>query len=173
MRLRHVEAGGTTLAVREWPGDGTPLVAWHALGQAASGAFLDVAAARLAEHGLRPYALDAPGFGGSPALAPGRYPVEDLARMLLDVVAELDLDRPVLLGHSWGATVVLEAARRDPASVAGVVLMDAGHADYAEWPTAKPEATLDELTQRRSRARRHRAVVGRTRRRARDRVPGV
>jgi pimeloyl-ACP methyl ester carboxylesterase len=143
--LRHVDAGGITLAVREWPGEGTPLLAWHALGPAASGAFLDVAAAGLAAHGVRPYALDGPGFGGSPALAPQLYAVEQLARMLLDTVAELGLDRPLLLGHSWGAAVVLEAARIEPTRLAGVVLLDAGHADYADWPAAKPTATLEEL----------------------------
>jgi pimeloyl-ACP methyl ester carboxylesterase len=148
VQLHRLEAGGAALAVREWPGRGTPLLAWHALGQATSGAFLDVFAGRLAEHGLRPLALDAPGFGRSPALPVEGYAVDDLARLVFETADALALERPILLGHSWGAVVVLEAARRDPGRFAGIVLMDAGHADYADWPTATPNATLEEMIQR-------------------------
>lgn len=136
------------MTVREWPGTGTPLLAWHALGQATSGAFLDVAAERLAEHGLRPFALDAPGFGRSPALPVERYAVDDLAGLVAETAGALGLEHPILLGHSWGAVVVLEAARRDPGRYAGIVLLDAGHADYADWPTVTPNATLEEMIER-------------------------
>ncbi len=131
--------------MREWEGAGTPLVAWHALGPAGSGAFLDVIAPRLREYGLRPFGVDAPGFALSPALPVDAYGVDGLAELFLAAIAALELERPLLLGHSWGAAVVLEAARRNPANVAGVALLDAGHADYADWPAARPEASLDEL----------------------------
>jgi pimeloyl-ACP methyl ester carboxylesterase len=147
MHVRRVDAGGTALAVREWEGTGTPLLAWHALGVAGSGAFVDVMAARLAAHGLQPYALDAPGFAESPALPPGAYAVDHLAGVLLGSLAALGLERPLLLGHSWGAAVALEAARRNPAGVRGVVLLDAGHANYSDWPSAQPEATVEQLTE--------------------------
>lgn len=145
--MRRLDLAGGPLAVREWPGDGTPVLVWHALGQAASGAFVDVMAARLAAHGLRPLAIDGPGFGESAALTADEYTVAHLAGILLQAADALGLDRPLLLGHSWGATVVLEAARSDPARFAGVALLDAGHADYADWPTAKPAATIAELVE--------------------------
>jgi pimeloyl-ACP methyl ester carboxylesterase len=43
--------------------------------------------------------------------------------------------------------VVLEAARRDPSNVSGIVLLDAGHANYSDWPSAQPEATVEQLTE--------------------------
>ena len=76
-------------------------------------------AARLAAHGLHPYAIDGPGFGESTALPIGEYTVPRLADILLEAADALELDRPVLLGHSWGATIVLEAARRDPGTIRG------------------------------------------------------
>ena len=118
---------------------------WHALGQAASGAFAGIIAARLAAHGLRPFAIDGPGFGESAPLAAADYTVELLADILIQASDALGLERPIVLGHSWGATVVLAMARRNPGGVAGVVLLDAGHADYANWPNAKVAATVEEL----------------------------
>jgi pimeloyl-ACP methyl ester carboxylesterase len=145
LNLHRLDLSGGTLAVREWDGAGTPLLVWHALGQAASGAFAGVMATRLAAHGLHPYAIDGPGFGESAALPTAEYTVPRMADILLEAADALQLERPILLGHSWGATIVLEAARRDPGRWAGVALLDAGHADFADWPTAKPAATVEEL----------------------------
>lgn len=145
MNVHRLDLAGRTLAVREWPGAGTPLLAWHALGQAASGAFAAIIASRLAAHGLHPYAVDGPGFGESTPLPIAAYTVDLMADQLLQAADALELEQPVVLGHSWGATIVLEAARRNPRRFAGVVLLDAGHADYADWPTAKPAATIEEL----------------------------
>lgn len=145
MDIHRLDLAGGTLAVREWPGGERPLLIWHALGQAASGAFAETIATRLGAHGLRPFAVDAPGFGESSTLATTEYTVDRMADLLLEAAAALRLERPVLVGHSWGAAVVLEAARRNPAGVAGVALLDAGHADYADWPAAKPAATVEEL----------------------------
>jgi pimeloyl-ACP methyl ester carboxylesterase len=56
------------------------------------------------------------------------------------VIRATRLGRPVAVGHSWGANVVLELAVRNPRSVAGVVLLDGGFLsmrDRFDWPTAK------------------------------------
>ena len=58
MNLHRLDLSGGTLAVREWDGEGRPLLGWHALGQAAAGAFAGVMAARLAAHGLHPHAIE-------------------------------------------------------------------------------------------------------------------
>ena len=57
--------------VREWGLPRRPLVFWHALGAAQSGAYLTELAPTLTEAGLRLIAPDAPGFGQSPPLPPG------------------------------------------------------------------------------------------------------
>jgi pimeloyl-ACP methyl ester carboxylesterase len=136
-RLVRTETG--TLAVREWPGDGdTPLVFWHALGPCASGAELVELAPRLAARGIAPFSVDGPGFGASP---PGAdYDLESLATLLRATINELALDRPILMGHSWGGAVVATLAALHPSEARGLVLVDSGHIDYADLESARNSA---------------------------------
>jgi len=133
-RLVRTDAG--TLAVRVWASDGgTPLVFWHALGPCASGAELVELAPRLAAHGLAPVSVDGPGFGASPpAIA---YDLASLAALLRATIDELELDRPVLMGHSWGGGVVTTLAALHPDETRGLVLVDSGHLDYADLDSAR------------------------------------
>ena len=104
--------------VRTW-GDpaGRPLVFWHPLGDVTSGAYLTELAPTLTAAGLRLVAPDGPGFGGSPALPPEEYAVPRLAGLVWGLAAALGLDRPVLMGHSWGGVVTLAAAAERPRDV--------------------------------------------------------
>jgi pimeloyl-ACP methyl ester carboxylesterase len=136
-RLVRTDAG--TLAVREWPSDGgTPLVFWHALGPCASGAELVELAPRLAAHGIAPVSVDGPGFGASPPAT--AYDLESLAALLRATIRELALDRPVLMGHSWGGGVVTTLASLHPEETRGLVLVDSGHIDYADLDSARNSA---------------------------------
>jgi pimeloyl-ACP methyl ester carboxylesterase len=136
---RLVRSAAGTLAVREWPGDGgTPLVFWHALGPCASGAELVELAPRLAAYGLAPVSVDGPGFGASPPAV--TYDLVSLANLLRTTVAQLGLDRPVLMGHSWGGGVVTTLAALHPDEVRGLVLVDSGHIDYADLDSARNSA---------------------------------
>ena len=132
--------------MRQWGDpDGRPLLFWHALGAVTSGAWLtELAPTLTAGYGLRLAAVDGPGFGASPALPPDRYDAGTLSALLWGVVDELGLDRPVLMGHSWGGVVAVHAAADRPSEVAGVVLLDSGHLDYADSPGANADATLVE-----------------------------
>jgi pimeloyl-ACP methyl ester carboxylesterase len=65
----------------------------------------------------------------------------------------LELERPVLVGQSWGATVVLELAWRHPEAARGVVCVDGGVTDMAQsypvWEDCLARLTppaLDHLT---------------------------
>ncbi len=51
----------------------------------------------------------------------------------------------MLAGHSWGGTIAITAAARRPDDVAALVFFDSGHRDYADWPGASPDATIDDL----------------------------
>jgi pimeloyl-ACP methyl ester carboxylesterase len=140
-----VRLGDLSLAVREWGGPhARPLVFWHALGLLASGGWLGEAAARLASRGFHVVAPDAPGFGDSAALAPERYETAALAALLWSLVDELNLERPVLMGHSWGGVVALPAAADRPGDVAALVLLDSGHLDYADVPGSNAQFTFEE-----------------------------
>ncbi|MGN6797969.1 MAG: alpha/beta fold hydrolase [Gaiellaceae bacterium] len=136
-RLVRTEAG--TLALREWPSNGgTPLVFWHALGPCASGAELVELAPRLAARGIAPVSVDGPGFGASPPAT--AYDLESLAALLRATIREQRLDRPILMGHSWGGGVVTTLAALHPDETRGLVLVDSGHIDYADLDTARNSA---------------------------------
>ena len=70
-------------------------------------------------HGTDSLAVDLPGFGLSPP-PPEPWGTDEYAAALVDVLA--DLDRPVLLGHSFGGRVALKVAVRHPDLVSGLVL---------------------------------------------------
>jgi pimeloyl-ACP methyl ester carboxylesterase len=136
---RLVRTVGGTLAVREWPSDGrTPLVFWHALGPCASGAELVELAPRLASHGIAPFSVDGPGFGASPPATD--YDLESLATLLHATIHELDLEQPVLMGHSWGGGVMTTLAALHPAETRALVLVDSGHIDYVDLESARNSA---------------------------------
>lgn len=133
-RLVSTDAG--TLAIREWSDGGSkPLVFWHALGPCASGAELVELAPRFAAYGIRAVSVDGPGFGASPLAA--AYDLDSLATLLRATIHELGLDRPVLMGHSWGGAVVTTLAGRYPDEVRGLVLVDSGHIDYADLESTR------------------------------------
>lgn len=129
--MRTIEVEGARVAVREW-GEGAPIVFWHALGPAASGATIGEAAPVLAERGYRTIAIDAPGFGGSARLPPERYRIAPIVDLVAGVVATLELERPALMGHSWGGAVMMAAAARGPGDARALVLLDSGHIDYGD-----------------------------------------
>jgi pimeloyl-ACP methyl ester carboxylesterase len=132
--------------VREWgdPG-GRPLVFWHALGAGTSGAYLTEVAPTLTAAGLRLIAPDAPGFGQSRPLPPERYTIDSLVELLRRVLDERGVERGILMGHSWGGTVVMSFAAASPERVEGLVLVDTGHMDYQDSPNFPHGKSLDEL----------------------------
>jgi pimeloyl-ACP methyl ester carboxylesterase len=121
--------------VRTWGDDGaTPLVFWHALGPAGSGATIAEIAPVLARRGHRVLAIDGPGFGDSPLLPPERYRADSLARIVLDVADAHGASGFAVMGHSWGGAVALAVAATAPRRVTALVLVDSGHIDYGAQP---------------------------------------
>ncbi len=136
--MRMLEVEDASIAVREWgPEDGTPMLFWHALGPAASGATIGEVAPVLAGRGYRVVAVDGPGFGASQLLPPERYELEPLVTLVDGILAELGWVRPVLMGHSWGGALAVQTAARRP--VRALVLLDSGHIDYGALPDVDPD----------------------------------
>src|SRR5215210_4681104 len=144
-QVEQLVVDGVALAVRSW-GDmaGRPVLFWHPLGDVTSGAYLTETAPMLAGHGIHLVAPDAPGFGASPALPSEDYAVARLAALVWGLAAALGLERPALIGHSWGGIVMLAAAAQRPRDVSAMVLLDSGQFEYADRPGAHPEWSLDE-----------------------------
>ena len=79
---------------------------------------------RIAAAGLRAAAFDLRGHGwSSKPLDAAAYGPAALARWLVDALDALGVERAVLVGHSLGGQVALEAALLAPARVAGLVLV--------------------------------------------------
>ena len=108
--------------------DDVPVVFWHALG--ASGADFAVVGKTIAGAGFYVLAVDGPGFGKSKALEPDAYRLEALVELLHEEL--VDLDRPVLIGHSWGGAIAVRYAGAHPEDVRALVLVDSGHLDYVD-----------------------------------------
>ena len=68
-------------------------------------------------------AFDRPGHGQSQRPKHGDTTVEVQARLLHDALKQLDVERPIVVGHSWGGALALVYAINYPKEVAGVVLV--------------------------------------------------
>ena len=86
---------------------------------------------------------DLPGHGQSPATAP--CTIAAFAVAVVGALAELALPPAILIGHSLGCRVVLEAARLRPEAVAGLVLVDGSRIGEGD-PVAAVQAMADELS---------------------------
>ena len=108
--LTRVAVHGTTgPAVVLVPGFAETADTWDGVGR------------RLAD-GHRAIAYDVVGMGYTERRGP--YDLDHATRQLLALLDAQHVDRAVLVGHSSGAAVVVEAALRAPDRVAGVVLLD-------------------------------------------------
>jgi pimeloyl-ACP methyl ester carboxylesterase len=139
---RTVPGDGVSLHARDWGGDGTPVVLLHGL--ASNARIWDGVAQRLAGAGRRVVALDQRGHGESEQPA-GGYDFATVCRDLAAAVAALGLQRPVLVGHSWGANVALQYAAERAEAVAGLVLVDGGFLGVADWPGMTRELARERL----------------------------
>ena len=86
---------------------------------------------------------DLPGHGQSPVPAVD-CTVTACATAVLAALAELALPPAILIGHSMGCRVVLEAARLRPEAVAGLVLIDGSRIGDGN-PVVAARAMADEL----------------------------
>jgi pimeloyl-ACP methyl ester carboxylesterase len=109
---RHLSVPGATLRYRD-EGAGPAVVLVH--GWTLD---LDIFEPQAALDGMRVLRFDRRGFGLSSGASSLLADVDDLRALL----AELRVVRPLLLGMSQGARVVLEFAARHPGSVRGLVL---------------------------------------------------
>jgi pimeloyl-ACP methyl ester carboxylesterase len=141
--VNFVEVGGLRLHYRQWglseARAGVVLV--HGLGS--SSHIWDFVAPRLAEHSLRVVALDQRGHGESDQPDSGY----DFASVVADLVGLIDAvgmtARSVLVGHSWGASVVLHFGVSHPERTAGIALVDGGTSSPGErWNWEEAETRL-------------------------------
>ena len=122
-----------------------PVVLLHGL--ASNAQFWELTAPFLARAGLRVLAPDLRGHGLTDK-PDGDYGFDTYARDLASFLNALDLERPLLVGHSWGAMLALDYAARfpvGPRAPAGIVLVDGGIVQLDDFPEATWETIRDRL----------------------------
>lgn len=125
VRLHHIERGR-----------GVPVVFLHGNGVTAEDflvcQILDTAGAHY--HAV---AFDRPGFGHSERPWTRSWPAGAQAALLPEAFSLLGIERPIVLGHSWGTMVALALALDHPETVSGVVLTSGYY-----YPTARTDVAL-------------------------------
>ncbi|MEX0834322.1 MAG: alpha/beta hydrolase [Actinomycetota bacterium] len=133
-----VKRSAVRLAVREFPGGRPPIVFLHGLASS-SRIFDQVIRHLVPDH--RCVAFDQRGHGRSSKPDSG-FGFDQTAADCAAVIQRLRLGRPVLVGHSWGASVALATAARYPKRISKLVLVDGGMMSLRErmdWKTAKQQ----------------------------------
>jgi pimeloyl-ACP methyl ester carboxylesterase len=134
---------GTRLEVLDWGGEGRPLIFIPGLGTTAH--VFDQLVPQLAAD-FHVYGITRRGIGKSakPEPTDTNYSATRLGDDVLDVMTSLKLEKPVLVGHSFGGEELSSVATRHPEKIAGAVYLDAGYsyAFYAPDVTRDPPPTL-------------------------------
>ena len=84
-------------------------------------------------------ACDLRGHGQTPA-RPHELSIENFGGDVAALLSVLGLEKSILVGHSMGCRVVLEAARVAPESVAGLVLIDGSQQGSGDPAAAEKNA---------------------------------
>ena len=134
-RDEWLEANGVTLHCRDWGGDGPPALLLHGL--ASTCRIWDLTAPLLARR-FAVLAIDQRGHGQS-GKPDGGYDFATVGQDAAAVLQAKGIQRPLLVGHSWGADVALELAAVQPGLARGLCFIDGGMIE----PAAR-YASLDE-----------------------------
>ena len=114
-----VRVDGKQVAFRRWGAHGTPVVLLG--GFIVPSSVWEGVARRLARR-HRVFAIDLPPFGYTERRGP--YTLESWVNLVHDFDRRFGLHRPLLVGHSLGAAVVVAEALRYPGDARGIVLLD-------------------------------------------------
>lgn len=135
---KFVEVDGVRLHYLE-RGTGPTIVLLHGNGVMADDFQLSGLLDRLAQtHHV--IAFDRPGFGYSTRPQDTEWTPEAQAALFAHAMVELKLDRPIVLGHSWGTLVTLALALDHPQQVSAIALLGGYY-----YPTLRIDAFLNAL----------------------------
>ena len=140
----RLRLGGFDHVYHAWLPEGartSALVALHGFGTTGYRTFR-YAAPGLSRAGVSLYAPDLLGFGGSDQPA-GGYSLRQYAALAVAFADALRLERPFLLGHSFGGKVAAATVALHPERFAGLVLVNpGGFSAWARWFPPVAEAPL-------------------------------
>lgn len=140
-------APGVQLEVKDWGGTGRPVLLLAGLG--ATLHTFDDFAPKLADK-YHVYGVTRRGYGVSshPDPVAENYAADRLGDDVLSVIDHLNIERPVLIGHSFAGEEMSSVCNRFPSRIAGLVYLDAAYR-YAFSPPHRGDFRIDTLELRR------------------------
>jgi pimeloyl-ACP methyl ester carboxylesterase len=132
----YTDLRGLPFHYRDWGGGGQQVLLLHGL--ASTCHIWDLVAPLLAAD-FRVVALDQRGHGQSAQVDEG-FDFATVSGDAAALIAHLGWERPVIVGHSWGADVALELAAAKPELASGLIFVDGGTIE----PSARPGWTLEQ-----------------------------
>ena len=124
------EIGELRVRYLDWGGDGPPIMALHGL--ASSAHWYDIVAPMLRGQG-RIIAPDQRGHGQTTQATSG-YDWQTVSADIVGLMDHLEIDKAIVLGHSWGGNVAGNLAARFPDRVEKLVLIDGGFVGRRQQP---------------------------------------
>jgi len=118
---RFITVDGIRLHYLE-KGEGPPVVLIHGNVVTAEDFVLSGVIDRLARN-HRVIAFDRPGYGYSERPQGSLWTAIEQADLLQEAFDQLGIERPIVVGHSWGALVAMELALGEPDAASGLVLL--------------------------------------------------
>lgn len=117
-------------------GEGPAVVLLHGNGVTATD-FVQSGLLERAAGTYRVIAFDRPGFGYSERPDNNTWTPERQARLLYQALHQLGVERPILVGHSWGTLVALAMALEYPRYIRAIALVSGYY-----YPGARPDVPL-------------------------------
>jgi pimeloyl-ACP methyl ester carboxylesterase len=138
-----ITGSGLHLRTRDWGGDGLSVLMVHGLDGTADMWELLMMQPGLWMHGT---AFDLRGHGQSEK-PDSAYDLAEMGSDLMDVMAGLNIERPIIIAHSFGALIALWAAAHHPDIFRALVLIDGGIIDETgqSWDEIAAQANDDPL----------------------------
>lgn len=132
---KFIDVDGVRLHYTE-RGEGPALVLLHGNGVYSK----DFDVSGLSEDASRPYRVinfDRPGFGYSERPSGVDWTPEEQAKLFYNALHQMGVERPIVVGHSWGTLVALAMALDYPKYVRAITLVSGYY-----YPSARPDVAL-------------------------------
>lgn len=132
---------GVQLEVLDWGGSGKPVIFLAGNGDTAH-TFDSFAPKFTGQNHV--YGITRRGFGASskPLPANGNYSADHLGDDILAVMRALEIERPVLVGHSLAGEELSSIGSRFPAKVSGLIYLDAA-TSFAFYDPSHPQMEIE------------------------------
>lgn len=137
---KYAEVNGVKVHYQETKGSGPGVIMVHGH----PGTYLDWNYVRAKLPGMRTIAIDRPGYGYSSG---GYVDFDDQVKLIHDLAEQLNIKKPIIVGHSYGGTLSVAYAERYPDETTAIVPVDPALDPDGEKPFNKVQAQFVKFLQ--------------------------